>query len=185
MPSPPEPPAYDASTAEVNVYVYKSGLLSAFGHNLKMRCGSFRILTQNNNPDKVQYATFDASSLQVVGRFTDIANLPHQRKTQPVSEEDKAAIEANTFSSAVLNTNLFKEISFRTLLQTTERVEGNLLLLGVSRYVKCTRERTMECDRVTCPIDVTQFGMRPFSSFLGALKVQPVVDVEVVIPRRK
>src|SRR5262245_51169697 len=95
---------FDASSAECLVFTYKDGLLSAIAHDLKIRVTKFSI--EVDEATRAIAATFDATSLRVVGAMRDGAESPGTLTT-----ENKRQIEEN-IARDVLDARRYPEICF-------------------------------------------------------------------------
>ena len=172
-------PRFDASSAECLVLTYKEGLLSAIAHDLEIRVTHFEV-DVSLDPLAVQ-ATFDASSLRVVGAVRDGAVHPGT-----LSEGDKKTIEHNIVAD-VLHPDDHPSIRFRSTVVTRDgdgyRVEGSLTLHGRARSVSFAARP--EGDRLVAEIRLHQpdFGIKPYSALLGTLKIKPDVTVRCTLPR--
>ncbi len=62
------------------------------------------------------------------------------------------------------------------------QVDGQLTLHGRTKPVKARVERQGEHVVTRVRIRQTDFGIKPFRALLGALKIQPVVEVELKVP---
>ncbi|MBZ0120425.1 MAG: YceI family protein [Sandaracinaceae bacterium] len=171
-------PKHDASTAEVLVFTFKEGLLSAVAHDLKLRVGAFSIDVADDRSGVT--ATFDARSLRVV-----CARVDGHDSTSTLADRDKEKIESN-IASDVLAVKKHPEIRFVSSSLRAEgegvHVRGTLTLAGKSREIELHAKR--ENGKVTGEVTIHQpdFGIKPFSAMLGALKIRPDVRVRVTLP---
>ena len=170
-------PTFDASTAECLIFTYKEGLLSAVAHDLKLRVGRFRV--EIDGASAVS-ASFDASSLRVVTAMRGSAESP-----ATLSDKDRRDIEENT-AKDVLETKRHKEIRFASTAVERAgdgyRVQGRLTIKGRERPISLQVQR--EGDRLVGEMTLHQpdFGVKPFSAMLGALRIKPDVRVRVSVP---
>jgi polyisoprenoid-binding protein YceI len=173
-------PRFDASSAECLVLTYKEGLLSAIAHDLEIRVTRFEV-DVSLDPLAVQ-ATFDASSLRVVGAVRDGAVHPGA-----LGEGDKKTIEHN-LAADVLHPAEHPSIRFASTAVTREgdgyRVEGTLTLRG--RAGPVSFKARPEGDRLVAEVLLHQpdFGIKPYSAMLGTLKIKPHVTVRCALPRQ-
>jgi polyisoprenoid-binding protein YceI len=172
-------PRFDATSAECLVLTYKEGLLSAIAHDLEIRVTRFDV-DVGADPLTVE-ATFDASSLRVVGAVRDGAVQPGT-----LGESDKQKIEHNILAD-VLHPSEHPGIRFTSTAITPEgdgyRVEGTLTLHGRARPISFTARP--EGDRLVAEVRLHQpdFGIKPYSAMLGALKIKSDVTVRCALPR--
>lgn len=170
-------PSFDARTAKCFVYAYKEGLLSAVGHDVKLRVDAFEVTTDGEDVR----ASFDAGSLRVVAAMRDGAEDP-----RALSDRDKATIEGYV-KDDILHARRYPKITFRSTSVSAEddewTVEGDLELHGRRRSV--TARLTVRGDELVTKVRLHQpdFGIAPFKAMLGALRIQPQLDVELVVPR--
>ena len=87
-----------------------------------------------------------------------------------------AEIEKNAFGE-VLETKRYPLIQFVTTKVTDTEVVGQLTLHGQTRELRGRRSGQSAEFRV----DQRDFGMKPFSAMLGALKVKPELTVKVTL----
>ncbi len=159
---------FTPADAEVFVYSFKDGLLSAVAHDLKLAVRQFWVEVDEAHVR----AEFDARSLRVVTTRKDGRDSSGLLPTAMYGE-----IESNIVKD-VLHAPRFPAISFQGEATPTE-VSGTLTLCGQARKLTCTRrdEGSTLVARVT--FDQRDFGIKPYTAMLGTLKIKPHVDVEV------
>jgi hypothetical protein len=162
----------DENSAEVLVFTFKEGLLSAMAHDLKLKVGHFSIELDG----QALAATFDPKSLKVVTPRKDGKDAPGLLPTMLYAEIEKNARED------ALNAKKFPVIRFAAALGQDE-VAGQLTLCGQTREVRCKRSETATHQLAETWLDVRDFGMKPYSAMLGTLKVQARVQVVVSIKK--
>jgi polyisoprenoid-binding protein YceI len=159
---------FDASNAECVVLTFVEGALSAMGHDLRIRVGTFQI--EVDDARECITATFDPASLEVAG-------------PAELSAGDRRKIAKN-IRDDVLHPGRHPEIRFDSKRIEPAgkrfRVSGRLTLHGATRplsFEVVERGGTYEAEaRVHQP----DFGIRPYRAPLGVLKVKPDVVVRVV-----
>jgi polyisoprenoid-binding protein YceI len=156
---------YDASSAEILVFTFKEGLLSAVAHDLKLRATKFTLEVEGSTA-KLE---LDAASLRVV-----VAMKDGQESPSSLSPAKYAEIEDNA-AKDVLAVKKFPTITFAATTVTDTEVVGQLTLHGQTHEVRG------KCSGNTAEfrLDQRQFGIKPFSAMLGTLKVKPEVTVRV------
>lgn len=170
---------YDAYNSECLVFSFKDGLLSRLAHDLKLQVERFSI--EVDDTTRQIRATFDPSSVQVVCAQVDGVDDP-----STLSEGDKKKIYDNA-TKDVLRVRKYPEIRFDSsnVVKRAEgfAVEGTLQMHGKSRNVQTSIRA--DGDRWVTEVTVHQpdFGIKPFTAALGALKVKPDVKVRVSVPR--
>jgi hypothetical protein len=171
---------YDAYNSECLLFSFKDGLLARLAHDLKLQVERFSIEVDDTT-HQIK-AAFDPSSIAVVCAMADGRDNP-----STLSKGDKKKIYDNV-TKDVLKTRKHPEIRFDSsnVVQRGEgfAVEGTLQIQGKSRTVQ-TRIRP-DGDRWVAELSVHQpdFGIKPFTAALGALKVKPDVIVRLSVPRQ-
>jgi polyisoprenoid-binding protein YceI len=125
-------------------------------------------------------ARFDAQSLEVVCRRKDGVDEPGG-----LSRLELGQIHGN-IRDDVLGAKKHPQVTFRSTRVTPAgdgfRVEGDLTLHGTTRPIAADVKR--EGDRLRAEVKLHQpdFGIKPYSAALGALKVKAGVVVTVSVP---
>ena len=171
---------FDAYNSECLLFSYKDGLLARLAHDLKLQVERFSIeVDETTHQIK---ATFDPSSIEVVCAQVDGRDDP-----STLSKGDKKKIYDNA-TKDVLRVRKYPEVRFDST-NVVERgdgfaVEGTLQMHGKSRTIQ-TSVRAAG-DRYTAELKLHQpdFGIKPFTAALGALRVKPDVLVRVSVPRQ-
>ena len=158
---------YDASSAEILVFTFKEGLLSAVAHDLKLKATKFTLEVEGTTA-KLE---LDARSLRVV-----TAMKGGVEATSAISASKFGEIEQSA-ADDVLEVKRFPFIEFVSTQVSQTEVVGKLTLHGQSRDVRGTRNGNSAEFR----LDQRTFGIKPFSAMLGALKVKPEVTIRVFI----
>jgi len=168
---------FDAASAECLVFTKKAGLLAGVGHDLKLRVERFEVAI---DPESIR-GRFDAVSLRVV-----CASIGGQDAPGALSERDRCEIEA-TIAREVLDAQSHPWIEFRAgppvlAGAAASRLEGILALRGRERPLTIDVRR--EGDRAIALASIHQpdFGIRPYTAMLGALRVRPDVGVRLTAP---
>lgn len=172
-------PKFDASNSECFVYVYREGMLSVIGHDLKLQVTKF-LLVGEQEPLSI-HAEFHADSLQVVGTCKNGAVNENEPSTQ-----DKREIE-KSIAHDVLEPQKYPIISFHSTSVEKAgarqyRVSGQLDLHGVTRMLDFTVEQRSGQAEIKVSIHQSDFDIKPFRMFMGALRIKPVVLVEMRVP---
>jgi polyisoprenoid-binding protein YceI len=168
---------FDEASASCEIFTFREGVLSAVGHDLKLRAARFAIDVQ---PDSSVRALFDLSSLAVAAAMRGGREDP-----RALSSRDRREIE-QACANEVLEVQRFPEATFvSSAVRTTGdgwMVHGTLSLHG--RTLEGEFEVRREGDRAVARVDldVRRFGMKQYSAMLGALRVQPRVTVVVSTP---
>lgn len=172
-------PRFHPDNADVLVFTFKEGLLSAMAHDLKIRVTRFSIhVDETTNAIE---ATFDPASLRVVTAMKDGAEAHGA-----LSDSDRKKIEGNIVDD-VLEARKFPEIRFvSSSVEEDEgtgyRVRGKLTLHGKTQDVSFVSRTDGEGQVAQIEIHQPSFGIQPYSALLGTLKIKPDVLVNVALP---
>lgn len=171
---------FDESSADCRVLTFKEGLLSAVAHDLLLRVGAFSVEVDDARRSVV--ATFDPRSLRVV-----CAMQGGVEKPRALTDANRSEIESNIVRH-VLEPDRHPVIRFEsTAVDDTPggwAVEGSLSLHGTTRPIRVAVTRGADATVAEATVHQPDFGIRPYSALLGALRVRPDVVVRVVLPTR-
>ena len=157
----------DIENSTLTVRVFKSGLLSAFGHEHEIRApieqGFFSL-----DPPSAEL-TVDARKLRVLD--------------PGVSEHDRSEIQNTMLGPKVLDSDAFPEIQFQSssaIRQTGNKwlVSGNLTLHGQTRPVQLVLEAKDGHYRGQSVLKQTDFAITPVVVAGGAVRVKNEIRVE-------
>lgn len=169
---------FDAYNSECLVFSFKDGLLARLAHDLKLQVERFSIEVDDTTHQIT--ATFDPSSIQVV-----CAQVDGRDDRSALSDGDKKKIHDNV-TKDVLRVRKHPEIRFDST-RIVERgegfaLEGTLQMHGKTRPVQTSIRR--EGNRWVTDVRLHQpdFGIKPYTAALGALKIKPDVVVRVSVP---
>jgi len=171
---------YNAYNSECLLFSFKDGLLARLAHDLKLQVERFSIEVDDTT-HQIK-ATFDPSSIQVM-----CAQIDGRDDRSTLSKGDKKKIYDNV-TKDVLRVRKHPEIRFDSTNVVSRgegfAVEGTLQMYGKSRSIQ-TSVRA-DGDRWVTEVRIHQpdFGIKPFTAALGALKVKPDVIVRVSVPRQ-
>ncbi len=166
---------FDASSAQCRIFTFKEGMLSAVAHDLEIDVTRFTVAVEGTS--KVS-ARLEAGSLRVLHA------LKEGQPTQQLAAGDRAKIE-KTIGEDVLEVRRYPEIRFEATASPRGdgyTLTGELVLHGKARPL--TLEATRKGDRLVAQVTLHQpdFGIKPYSAMLGALKVQADVKITVSVP---
>jgi hypothetical protein len=170
-----KPVAFGLATAECLVFTYKAGLLAGVAHDLKLRAERFEIAID----DEGIRAQFDAASLRVV-----CAQAGGKDDLRALSDRDRREIEA-TIARDVLDARRHPFVVFRSgpIPPGAEPgIDGSLTIRGRDRPLTLKPRREADRAVIETAIHQPDFGIRPYTAMLGALRIQPEVRVRVTTP---
>jgi polyisoprenoid-binding protein YceI len=166
------------SDGTVQVKTGRQGMASKVGHDLTLEAGNWKAtVTIDGDPARSEiHATVEPRSLEVTSATGG---------AKPVSDKDKKDIKKNISGLLGNDSITFASSSVEPKDETRAKVAGALSIAGQSRPV--TLDLTATADgRLTGSVTVvqTQFGIKPFSAMMGALKVKDEVEVvlDVALP---
>lgn len=169
---------FDQSNALCEVLTFKEGLLSAFGHDLRIVATSFFIKMQNSPPGIK--AVFDSGSLLV-----DCAMEKDTPRPGLLTDKDRLDINRNTRKD-VLEANRYEAIIFVSSgvrkKETAYEIEGELSLHGHTAGISLAASRDEGYYVSETWLHLPDFGIKPFSTAWGTIRIKPDVLVRVKIP---
>jgi polyisoprenoid-binding protein YceI len=158
----------------IKIYAKREGLAARVGHDLTLEPTSWSAEV-DLDPDDITKstvtATVDGHSLEVVEG--------HGGAT-PLSDKDRADIKKNIAQKVLTSGAIsFRSTGIESAGDGKFTVNGELTIAGSTRPVRL--DLTQNGDRVSGRVTIrqTDFGIKPFSAMLGALKVSDSVDIEV------
>ena len=165
-------------SAEIHVYTFKEGLLSAVAHDLKLRATQFEITIDGDIAKGAGgvgsiTATVDPSSLSVICARKDGRDAP-----RALSARDRRKI-VKYIANDVLHPRRYPVIQFESQEVGIESIVGQLSIHGETRPIRWALEGDSSGFRAESRIHQPDFGVKPFTAMLGALAIRPDVVVEV------
>jgi hypothetical protein len=157
----------------VRLFVFKEGLLSRLGHDLRLSVESFEMTLETGNI----VGRFRTGSIRVDGVMKGDAF-----DATGLSSKDMGKIE-KTIHGEILQTSKFPEAVFEASLEPrgdTGEVRGSLSLLGRRRALDTVQLLPMG-DRLVAKLTIepTRWGIKPYKGLAGALKIQDRIDIEI------
>ena len=166
---------FDQDSAHCTVLTFKEGLLSAIAHDLKIAVGRFEV--EVDEDARTVEGRFDATSLRVVCAMRD----GHESKGT-LSADQKREIESNIVRY-VLAAEKYPEIRYVSRSVTDDgdgfRIAGQLSLHGRQHGVDVQVRKEPDRYVASARLHQPDFGIRPYSAMLGALKVKADVEVRL------
>lgn len=181
------PYAVDAARSEIAVKVFKGGVASALAHDHLVRAARWQA-TLDLSPDPVALAAdvrVDATALEV--------DEPDARARHgldgTLSDSDRAQVRANLLGAEQLDVARHPEIRFSASQVERDgeggggsfRLAGELSLHGRTRRIDVPLAIAQDGDTFTARgrvrVRQSDFGITPYSAFLGAVRVQDEVEI--------
>ena len=162
----------------LQVRTYREGIGQAVGHDLVIDVGQWQATVQVSEDGTISSVELEADSRSLQVR-------EGLRGVKPLTDKDRGEIRKNidekilrgqpiTFRSAAVESSPGKLI-----------VRGELTLAGASRPASFELKTTAD-DQVSGALSLTQteWGIKPYRGFMGALKVRDTVEivVDVTLP---
>jgi polyisoprenoid-binding protein YceI len=166
------------SDGTVRVKTGRQGMASKVGHDLTLDAANWKAtVTIDGDPARSEvHATIEPRSLDVTAATGG---------AKPVSDKDKKDIKKNISGLLGNESITFTSTSVEVKSDTALKVAGALSIAGQSRPVTLDLSATPD-GRLSGSVTVvqTQFGIKPFSAMMGALKVKDEVEVvlDVALP---
>ena len=172
---------FGPDTASCRVRTRRVGVLKSLGHDLELDVTDFT-LSFSSEAGRVS-GRFQADSLRVVGGLQ-----PGGGPLMEVSAADKLTIERH-IRDDVLRSGRFPEIGFLVeglqFAEGTEALVGTLELCGVRREIAVRTRREAEHWTAQATVHQPDFGLAPFQTMLGGLRVHVDVEVEITVPSER
>jgi polyisoprenoid-binding protein YceI len=166
------------SDGTVRVKTGRQGMASKVGHDLTLEASNWKAtLTVDGDPSRSEVqATIEPRSLEVTAATGG---------AKPISDKDKKDIKKNISGLLGNDSITFTSTSVEPKDDSSVKVAGALSISGQSRPATLDLRATPG-GRLTGSLTVvqTQFGIKPFSAMMGALKVKDEVEVnlDVALP---
>jgi polyisoprenoid-binding protein YceI len=152
----------------------KAGVGAKLAHNLVLEAKSWSgtITFDADNPA--------ASTGEVTVQTSSLEIIDHSSGVKPLSDKDRKDIAKNLDKS--LETKEHPDITFRSTSVTGSgsdyTVEGDLTIAGQTRPARL--DVTVDSNKVVVKGRVvqTEFGIKPYSAMMGALKIADAVEIE-------
>jgi hypothetical protein len=169
----------DATESTLSVWTYKAGLLAKLAHDLNLRATGWTApLTVEDGRFSVRVEV-PVKGLRVQGQVKG-------ERVVPLKFSDQQDIEKNMRDAKVLDAQRFPEIVYVAEGQEgreggLSNVAGQLTVKGRTGSLPLAVKIEAEGDalRVTGEVrfDQSDFGIKPFSALMGALKIKDSVRV--------
>jgi polyisoprenoid-binding protein YceI len=153
------------------VHTYREGVAQKVGHDLIIEVGQWEATVEvgeDGSPTAVSLEA-DPRSLQV---------LEGHRGVKPLTDSDRAEIRSNIDEKVLQG----QPIKFGS--NAVEVSEGHMLVRGELTIAESTHPASFDLllsddGRVTGTLTITQseWGIKPYRAFMGALKVRDTVEV--------
>jgi polyisoprenoid-binding protein YceI len=176
MPFVPGTHQVGAADGSLRVHTYREGVAQKVGHDLIIDVGGWKATVEvgdDGSPAAISLEV-DPASLQV---------LEGHRGVKPLTDKDRAEIRSNIDQKILLG----RPIAFTS--SAVDHRGGRLTARGELTMAGATRPASFELQvedagRVHGTLSVTQseWGIKPYRAFMGALKVRDSVEIVLDVP---
>jgi polyisoprenoid-binding protein YceI len=173
-----KPGTYQLGPADgtLQVKTGRQGMASKVGHDLTLEVTNWKasVTVDADAGQSAVQATIEPRSLEVVAATGG---------AKAVSDKDKRDIVKNIAGLLGNNSITFESTGVQVRNDTTVAVTGNLSIAGKSRQV--ILDLTLAPDGAAArlkgrvPVVQSDFGIKPFTAMMGALKVKDEVEVDL------
>jgi polyisoprenoid-binding protein YceI len=165
------------SDGRVILRTYREGLAAQIGHDLVLELTLWSAVTAPPDAE-------GAASLEARVDLTSLRVLEGTGGAKPLSDRDRRDISGN--ARKALDTEHHPEAVYRStrFTQTDDGgvFDGVLSLHGVDRPLRVTVTQTEQGGyRASATVRQTDHHIKPYSAFLGALKLRDTVEVDVEV----
>jgi polyisoprenoid-binding protein YceI len=169
--------AVDVPNSKLLLWTYKEGLLSRVAHDLQFAATAWEGTLERDGERVLVSVTVPVSGLRLEGKVKGGA-------VTPMKPKDQREIESNLRGSKVLDAARAATITYRgegSVSGGLVQLQGELTLKGQTRPLALVARVREEGDVLAADGEVSfrqsDFGVRPFSAMLGALKVQDSIRI--------
>jgi polyisoprenoid-binding protein YceI len=175
---------FGTDAGRITLRTFREGLVAGAGHDLtiEVACWSAELVIADD---------LSPASLEVSADLGSLAVKDGTGGLKPLTDRDKR--EIGVTARKVLATDRFPEVTFTATAfepgpgsaagtSGSGVISGTLQLAGQSRPWQLRVSQTGPGKyQATATIRQTDFGIKPYSGFLGALKVKDTVEIEVEV----
>ena len=165
------------SQGTLQLHTSREGVAKKVGHDLVIEAKRWtaKVNVDGDDPTRsTAMVTVDTRSLEVVSGTGG---------AKPLSDKDRGDIKDN-IDKKVLKTDKFPDITFASSRVTSNgpdsyTVHGDVTIMGTTRPGSMDMQVNGNKATGTMTLKQTDFGIKPFSALMGALKLADVLEVRV------
>ena len=169
----------DKERSSLFVWTFKAGLMARMAHDLKIEVTDFSFDVDGNMGEN-----WRGELMMPIDGFRVLGAVRNKvLQEEELSLDDRAEIE-QTLRAKVLDSDHYPVAIYRASFSGTENQRnfgGDLTLKGTTRPLKIQgqMERTIQGIHLKGQTRILQsdFGIKPFQAFLGALKIKDEIEV--------
>ncbi len=166
------------TNASLRVCTTKAGLGARLAHDLTLEADAWSGSIMFDDADLA------ASTVEVTVAAGSLAVVDSSGGVKPLSDGDRREI-ARIINEKALLTTEYPDISFRSITISGQSgaftVRGDLTIKGMTRPISLAVTVDDGQATVRATVVQTQFGIKPYSAMLGALKISDAVEVRAVL----
>lgn len=171
--------AFGPSDGQLLVKVFREGVAARMGHDLAFEVRDWSAKAFFDPSD------LGSSNLEATASVTSLSIVEAIGGAKALTRGDRADIKRN-IEEKILDAHRFPNISLRTTGTapngTGMRVSADLTIGGATRPVDIVLSLTNGRARGVMTVVQSRWGIKPFSAFMGALKVRDAVEVILDVP---
>lgn len=153
------------------VHTYREGVAQKVGHDLIIEVGQWNAAVEVDDEGKPTAVSLEADPMS-------LHVLEGHRGVKPLTDSDRSEIRSN------IDEKILRGHPIRFASTSVEHSDGRLTVHGELTMAGTTKPasfelRLDETGRVsgTLPITQSEWGIKPYRAFMGALKVRDAVDI--------
>jgi polyisoprenoid-binding protein YceI len=174
---------FGTDKGRITLRTSRDGLAATAGHDLTVeiaRWSAELVVSPDLSPESLT-ATIDMGSLVVKAGTGGIKPLTDRDKRE-IAVSARKVLSSDRFPEAVFTATEFKLDAGDANADVGGLISGTLSLAGQSGPLRLqVHPAGSGRYKATTTIRQTDFGIKPYTGFLGALKVRDTVDVEVEV----
>ncbi len=165
--------AFNADALRLSILTRRDGLLARAGHDLRLQANALRFWLDHEGV----HLRIDSAHIEPV-----CARMGDRDMPLLLSESDLRRIGQN-LRGEVLRVQRFPEIAFDAPLPSSGQgsLDGHLTLCGVRRPQRVFLLRRGAALSATAVLTQSAFGIEPYSTMLGAIRVRDEVEIEAEV----
>jgi polyisoprenoid-binding protein YceI len=171
--------AFGPGDGQLLVKVFREGVAARMGHDLAFEVRDWSAKAFFDPSD------LGSSSLEATASVASFSIVEAIGGAKALTRGDRADIKRN-IEEKILDARRFPNVSLRTTAAapngTGMRVSADLTIGGATRPVDIVLTLTDGRARGVMTVVQSRWGIKPFSAFMGALKVRDAVDVILDVP---
>ena len=171
--------AFGAPEGQLLVKVFREGMAARIGHDLVFEVRDWSAKAMIDPSDLAR------STLEATAQVTSLAIVEATGGAKALTRGDRGEIK-RTIEEKILKTRQFPTVSLRSTGAeangTGVRMAADLTLAGVTRPVDMLLTLNGGRARGIMTVVQSRWGIKPFSAFMGALKVRDAVEIVLEVP---